>query len=661
MDGYKHFGSGLLWVLPSPPVLALQVYGAASMGTGLLASTIGMFLLTCFARGKNRLRLILLAQVGLLMLQCLGQIGLFGFSFFDGWTAFWGCRATHMAFSLSANVATAVDACLFYEYFRIRYMLKHGNNERVNKFLRNLSFVVVAFAVAVSIALEGLSDGFIIVPSTYCLTQSITKSRRVRFIWLAVLVRMLVFPTAVGAFCAGTYLSCSSTNMCDTQRHKPLASLDCLIRVDMLISLPAFILAIGKLCFLYAGSGGGHLDAPLSSLSLRMCLYTIFTLPVQAIATALLLYWVWFLRIASVNSLGSCGQHLNHEAGRENFRKFLREEDSEENLLFWQAVADLKKLPTKRAQLACARRIYYVYIETGLINLSSGSTLKLKQTFWLTNVNFDEEDSLDSNTIVGVFDAAARQVLQLMRFDSYRRYVNSDLYKMFERQVLATCALSLKRNSVRASSTTSHGKTSASNLLRSRESGFMEASRNSPSGMKIRAQRSTQVLDRRALLLSMLSGKGSPSATPGAVSPRVVSRTSSERRVRQRSLSERSGSEMSFRTCSAAAATPSPSRGENHSEGFALPVSALSPTSAAHAAEITGLPGSRRKRDGLYLRRTESDMRSQTSARLSPEPVSVELHISHTLDIQPDTSSRADGRACIHRRRSSAQASASED
>nr|CAB3265561.1 regulator of G-protein signaling 7-like [Phallusia mammillata] len=113
----------------------------------------------------------------------------------------------------------------------------------------------------------------------------------------------------------------------------------------------------------------------------------------------------------------SFGGLLKDDQGRAEFRKFLEKEFSAENLDFWLACKDLKMQPINKAK-STVQQIYkdYVSEETSSpINIDS----KIYDT---TMKNMSNPDRY-------CFEEAQEHIYQLMKNDSYARFLKSDQYK----------------------------------------------------------------------------------------------------------------------------------------------------------------------------------------------------------------------------------------
>ncbi|ODM93198.1 Regulator of G-protein signaling 7 [Orchesella cincta] len=112
---------------------------------------------------------------------------------------------------------------------------------------------------------------------------------------------------------------------------------------------------------------------------------------------------------------------LKDPVGREHFVKFLEKEFSAENLKFWEAVQELKRLPMSEVPKR-AEEIWQEFLApdaTCLVNVDSHS-------YEQTRKNIQE-----GNPDRWSFDTALAHVYHLMKSDSYSRYIRSEMYKDF--------------------------------------------------------------------------------------------------------------------------------------------------------------------------------------------------------------------------------------
>ncbi|XP_073695484.1 regulator of G-protein signaling 3a isoform X5 [Garra rufa] len=108
---------------------------------------------------------------------------------------------------------------------------------------------------------------------------------------------------------------------------------------------------------------------------------------------------------------------LNHKYGLAAFRAFLRTEFSEENLDFWLACEDYKKIKSQSKMASKAKKIFAEFIAIQSckeVNLDSYTREHTKEN--LQNINRS------------CFDLAQRRIYGLMEKDSYARFLRSELY-----------------------------------------------------------------------------------------------------------------------------------------------------------------------------------------------------------------------------------------
>ncbi|CAL1543696.1 unnamed protein product [Lymnaea stagnalis] len=100
------------------------------------------------------------------------------------------------------------------------------------------------------------------------------------------------------------------------------------------------------------------------------------------------------------------------------FTNFLKKEFSEENVIFWKACEQYRQLADDHQRKSQAKDIYSRYLSTKAsdpVNVDSAARSY-------------SEKFLDNPTAI-MFDVAQQQIFQLMRQDSYARFLKSDLYK----------------------------------------------------------------------------------------------------------------------------------------------------------------------------------------------------------------------------------------
>ncbi|XP_071505371.1 uncharacterized protein [Diadema antillarum] len=113
---------------------------------------------------------------------------------------------------------------------------------------------------------------------------------------------------------------------------------------------------------------------------------------------------------------------LRDKNGLEAFRKFLQTEFSDENIEFWLACEDYKKLKSSKYATR-ARKIYddYVTIQAPReVNLDSRTRLET-----VDNLNAPDEHT---------FDQAQKRIEALMEKDSYPRFLRSEIYQKILRE-----------------------------------------------------------------------------------------------------------------------------------------------------------------------------------------------------------------------------------
>ncbi|XP_055991358.1 regulator of G-protein signaling 3 isoform X1 [Sorex fumeus] len=108
---------------------------------------------------------------------------------------------------------------------------------------------------------------------------------------------------------------------------------------------------------------------------------------------------------------------LLHKYGLAVFQTFLRTEFSEENLEFWLACEDFKKVKSQSKMAAKAKKIFAEYIAIQAckeVNLDSYTREHTKDNLQCVTRN--------------CFDLAQKRIFGLMEKDSYPRFLRSDLY-----------------------------------------------------------------------------------------------------------------------------------------------------------------------------------------------------------------------------------------
>lgn len=109
---------------------------------------------------------------------------------------------------------------------------------------------------------------------------------------------------------------------------------------------------------------------------------------------------------------------LGDTYGVHAFAEFLRKEFSAENIYFWTACERYKQLESAAERFQEAQVVFARHLENGApepVNIDSKATSKTLEQLQLANPD--------------LFDAAQKQIFNLMKFDSYARFIKSDIYK----------------------------------------------------------------------------------------------------------------------------------------------------------------------------------------------------------------------------------------
>uniref|UniRef100_A0A8C9YFK1 Regulator of G-protein signaling 1 n=1 Tax=Sander lucioperca TaxID=283035 RepID=A0A8C9YFK1_SANLU len=105
-------------------------------------------------------------------------------------------------------------------------------------------------------------------------------------------------------------------------------------------------------------------------------------------------------------------------AGQLVFEDFLRTEYSEENLLFWLACEDYRKITSKTKMTVAAKRIYTEFVQVDAprqINIDCVTREEISE-----NISQPEPNC---------FDRAQRLIYGLMENDCYPRFLKSEIYQ----------------------------------------------------------------------------------------------------------------------------------------------------------------------------------------------------------------------------------------
>ncbi|XP_032596208.1 regulator of G-protein signaling loco isoform X2 [Drosophila grimshawi] len=109
---------------------------------------------------------------------------------------------------------------------------------------------------------------------------------------------------------------------------------------------------------------------------------------------------------------------LQDAAGMQTFAEFLKKEFSAENIYFWTACERYKHTESEAERGPLAREIFSKHLDkhsSDPVNVDSQAR------------NLSDEKL--SSAATDIFAAAQKQIFNLMKFDSYQRFIRSDLYK----------------------------------------------------------------------------------------------------------------------------------------------------------------------------------------------------------------------------------------
>uniref|UniRef100_A0A0V0J623 Regulator of G-protein signaling 7 n=3 Tax=Schistocephalus solidus TaxID=70667 RepID=A0A0V0J623_SCHSO len=126
---------------------------------------------------------------------------------------------------------------------------------------------------------------------------------------------------------------------------------------------------------------------------------------------------------------------LKDPIGRGKFQRWLEKEFAAENLMFWQQCQDLKSAPLRELP----RRIQFIYSQ--YLSLSAAEPVnvdsKVREIIF-HRLGLNETNELERGATVGAgaghmdrycFEEAEEQIFQLMKTDSYCRFLRSDVYR----------------------------------------------------------------------------------------------------------------------------------------------------------------------------------------------------------------------------------------
>ncbi|XP_067417423.1 regulator of G-protein signaling 10 isoform X2 [Emydura macquarii macquarii] len=112
---------------------------------------------------------------------------------------------------------------------------------------------------------------------------------------------------------------------------------------------------------------------------------------------------------------------LEDPEGVKQFREFLKKEFSEENVLFWLACEEFKKMQEKKQMQEKAKEIYMTFLSS-------------KASF---QVNVEGQSRLNETILEEphplMFQKLQDQIFNLMKYDSYSRFLKSDIFLKYQR------------------------------------------------------------------------------------------------------------------------------------------------------------------------------------------------------------------------------------
>uniref|UniRef100_A0A8C0AHD8 Regulator of G protein signaling 10 n=1 Tax=Bos mutus grunniens TaxID=30521 RepID=A0A8C0AHD8_BOSMU len=112
---------------------------------------------------------------------------------------------------------------------------------------------------------------------------------------------------------------------------------------------------------------------------------------------------------------------LEDPEGVKRFREFLKKEFSEENVLFWLACEDFKKTQDKKQMQEKAKEIYMTFLSS-----KASSQVNVEGQSRLNEKILEEPHPL-------MFQKLQDQIFNLMKYDSYSRFLKSDLFLKHKR------------------------------------------------------------------------------------------------------------------------------------------------------------------------------------------------------------------------------------
>uniref|UniRef100_A0A8W8MP22 Regulator of G-protein signaling 12 n=1 Tax=Magallana gigas TaxID=29159 RepID=A0A8W8MP22_MAGGI len=111
---------------------------------------------------------------------------------------------------------------------------------------------------------------------------------------------------------------------------------------------------------------------------------------------------------------------LKDGSGLVVFTEFLKKEFSQENIIFWKAVEQYKKIIEADKRKAKAKEIFMKHV-----SVKATDPINIEQ-----NARQQVEKQLDSPSI-STFERPQQEIFKLMKQDSYPRFIKSELYKVY--------------------------------------------------------------------------------------------------------------------------------------------------------------------------------------------------------------------------------------
>ncbi|XP_061194561.1 regulator of G-protein signaling 12-like isoform X2 [Saccostrea echinata] len=111
---------------------------------------------------------------------------------------------------------------------------------------------------------------------------------------------------------------------------------------------------------------------------------------------------------------------LKDGSGLVIFTEFLKKEFSQENIIFWKAVEQYKKVVEADKRKARAKEIF-----TKHVSVKATDPINIEQ-----NARQQVEKQLD-NPSTSTFDRPQQEIFKLMKQDSYPRFIKSEMYKVY--------------------------------------------------------------------------------------------------------------------------------------------------------------------------------------------------------------------------------------